>query len=64
MKTKQLKPGYEKLTSAKARIIAHLIGDGAHFKTNSDYVMKYEVRDIESLQQFNDDLIEVYGLNP
>tara|TARA_Y100000310_G_scaffold29928_1_gene28439 strand:+ start:110 stop:724 length:615 start_codon:yes stop_codon:yes gene_type:complete len=64
MRIKRLKPGYEKLTKEKARIIAHLIGDGAHLKTNHDYVLKYEVRDEDSLKQFNDDLIEVYGLKP
>lgn len=64
MRIKKLKKGFEKLTKAKARIIAHLIGDGAHYQTGHDYVLKYEVRDEESLKQFNDDLIEVYGLKP
>ena len=62
MKLKQLKEGSYKLTKEKARLIAHLIGDGAHFKTKSDYVLKYEVRDEESLKQFSDDVFEVYGL--
>jgi hypothetical protein len=56
--------GYEKLMPAKARIIAHLIGDGAHYKTKTDYVMKYEVKDIQSLSQFFDDMISVYGIEP
>lgn len=64
MRIKKLKSGFEKLTKAKARLIAHLIGDGAHYQTKHDYVLKYEVRDEESLNQFNDDIIEVYGLIP
>ncbi|MBW2976991.1 LAGLIDADG family homing endonuclease [Candidatus Woesearchaeota archaeon] len=64
MRIKKLKFGFGKLTKEKARIIAHLIGDGAHYKTKHDYVLKYEVRDEESLKQFNDDIIQVYGLKP
>tara|TARA_Y100000310_G_C20172034_1_gene574125 strand:- start:31 stop:483 length:453 start_codon:yes stop_codon:yes gene_type:complete len=64
MRIKKPKKGFRKLTKAKARLIAHLIGDGAHYKTKHDYVLKYEVRDEESLQQFNDDIISVYGLKP
>jgi intein/homing endonuclease len=52
------------LSKEKARIIAHLIGDGAHYKTKHDYVMKYEVRDYELLDQFSDDILKVYGLAP
>ena len=62
MRIKKPKKGYEKLTEEKARIVAHLIGDGAHYKTNHDYVMKYEVRDEELLNQFSEDLFKVYGL--
>lgn len=64
MRIKELKSGFKKLTKEKARIIAHLIGDGAHYITKHDYVLKYEVRDEESLDQFNDDIIQVYGLKP
>ena len=64
MRIKKLKYGFQKLTKEKARIIAHLIGDGAHYITKHDYVLKYEVRDEESLRQFNDDIIKVYGLEP
>lgn len=64
MRLKKLKRGFEKLSKEKARIIAHLIGDGAHYKTKTDYVLKYEVIDEESLTQFNDDLIKIYGLIP
>ncbi len=64
MRLKIPKRGFEKLTIEKARIIAHLIGDGSHSISKHDYNIKYEVKDEESLQQFNDDLIKVYGLEP
>ena len=64
MRIKKLKKGFEKLTKEKARIIAHLMGDGAHYLTKHSYNLKYEVRDEESLKEFNDDLIKVYGLEP
>lgn len=64
MKIKLPKNGYQKLTEAKARLIAHLIGDGCLVKSNHDYNLKYEVKDLESLNQFRKDLIEVYGLKP
>jgi intein-encoded DNA endonuclease-like protein len=64
MKIKKLKRGSEKLSKEKARIIAHLIGDGALYKTNHDYVLKYEVSDKELLERFEMDIIEVYGLKP
>ncbi|MEK6942509.1 MAG: LAGLIDADG family homing endonuclease [Nanoarchaeota archaeon] len=62
MKTKILKYGFKKLTKAKSRIIAHLIGDGCVYKSNHDYNIKYEVKDQESLDSFEEDLISVYGL--
>jgi len=64
MRIKKLKKGFEKLTKEKARIIAHLIGDGAHYKTKHDYVLKYEVSDEELLKSFESDLIKTYGLKP
>ena len=64
MRIKKPKKGYKKLTKAKARLIAHLIGDGAHFRSRHDYNLKYEVIDLELLKSFNDDLIKVYGLKP
>jgi hypothetical protein len=64
MRIKKLKRGFEKLTKKKASIIAHLIGDGAHYQTKHDYVLKYEVRDDELLNQFEQDIIAVYGLKP
>jgi hypothetical protein len=62
MRLKRIKSGSYKLTEAKARIIAHLIGDGAHYRTKHDYVLKYEVRDYELLRQFYRDILSVYGL--
>jgi len=62
MVTKNLKEDFEGLTIAKARIIAHLIGDGCAYKSNHDYNIKYEVKDLESLNSFEVDMIFVYGL--
>ncbi len=62
MKIKNLKNGFEKLTIAKARIIAHSIGDGTVYRSNHDYNIKYEVKDLESLNSFEKDIISVYGL--
>jgi intein/homing endonuclease len=39
-----------------------LIGDGCVYKCQTDYNIKYEVKDIDSLKQFKEDLIGVYGL--
>lgn len=65
MRIKNLKSGYEKLTLAKARIIAHLIGDGCVYRSSgTNYVIKLEVIDAESLDQFETDIITVYGLKP
>ena len=63
MKTKVPKNGYKRLTKEKARIIAHLIGDGGHFKYKSNYIMKYEVKDNESIKRFSEDVIKTYGLD-
>ena len=62
MKIKNLKNGFEKLTIAKARIIAHSIGDGSVYQSNHDYNIKYEVKDIESLNSFEKDMLSTYGL--
>ena len=62
MKIKNLKNGFEKLTMAKSRIIAHLIGDGSVYQSNHDYNIKYEVKDLESLNSFEKDMLSVYGL--
>jgi len=62
MRIKKLKKGFERLSKEKARIIAHLIGDGCAFISKHDYNIKYEVSDLESLDYFKSDMIEVYGL--
>ncbi|MEA2038177.1 MAG: LAGLIDADG family homing endonuclease [Nanoarchaeota archaeon] len=62
MRIKKLKIGFEKLTKAKARIIAHLIGDGCAFKSNTDYNLKYDISDRELLNSFKNDIWRVYGL--
>ena len=62
MRIKKLKSGFEKLTKEKARIIAHLIGDGCAFISNHDYNIKYEVSDTELLNSFERDVVKVYGL--
>ncbi|HLD73005.1 MAG TPA: LAGLIDADG family homing endonuclease [Candidatus Nanoarchaeia archaeon] len=65
MRIKNLQIGYENLTPAKARVIAHLIGDGCVYRSSeTNYVIKLEVTDPESLDQFETDLISVYGLKP
>lgn len=62
MRIKKLKDGFEVLTKEKARLIAHLIGDGCVYKVKTNYNIKYEVKDQELLQQFEEDIISVYGL--
>lgn len=64
MRIKNPKVGFEDLTKEKARIIGHLIGDGCVYKCRTDYNMKYEVKDNDLLEQFEKDLIFVYGLKP
>ncbi len=64
MRIKHLKNGFRTLTLEKARLIAHLIGDGCVYRCKTNYNIKYEVKDIELLQQFEEDLIAVYGLKP
>ena len=62
MRIKIPKEGYQELTVAKARLIGHFIGDGAVYRHKHDYIMKYEVKDRESLFQVYQDLMTVYGL--
>tara|TARA_Y100000310_G_C20640448_1_gene793608 strand:+ start:719 stop:1345 length:627 start_codon:yes stop_codon:yes gene_type:complete len=64
MKIKEPKKGYEKITKSKARLVAHLIGDGCVYNHKGDYNIKYEVVDKELLDLFFKDLLEVYGLIP
>ncbi|MBU0460679.1 MAG: hypothetical protein KJ597_04815 [Nanoarchaeota archaeon] len=61
MRIKNLKPGFERLTNAKARLIAHLIGDGCVYKCRTDYNIKYDNIDSELLNQFVKDFNDVYG---
>ena len=58
------KPGFEELTQSKARLIAHLIGDGCVYKCRTDYNIKYDNIDSELLNQFIEDLVKVYGHKP
>ena len=62
MRIKNLKNGFEKLTKEKARLITHLIGDGCVYKVKTNYNIKYEVKDRELLDQFEEDIVSVYGL--
>ena len=54
------------LTKSKTRIIAHLKADGCIFRAGrkkTNYWIKYEVRDKKQLQEFADDIKNVYGLD-
>lgn len=62
MRIKQLKDGFEKLTLAKTRIIAHLIADGCVHTSGTDYHIKYSSNDQESRKEFSTDIYTVYGL--
>jgi len=62
VRLKKIRKGSEKLTKEKARVIAHLIGDGNISKSRHDYYMKYEVVDKELLDSFEKDLMKIYGL--
>lgn len=64
MRINKLKPGFEKLTAAKARVIAQLIGDGSLCRSRHDYHIRLEVKDEESRCQFHNDILKVYGLQP
>ncbi|MFH1631136.1 MAG: LAGLIDADG family homing endonuclease [Candidatus Aenigmatarchaeota archaeon] len=62
---KQILPQKKEISCAKARIIAHLKGDGAILrsgKNKSNYIIKYEVRDNDQLLRFASDVEKVYGL--
>jgi intein/homing endonuclease len=60
---KPIKNQLQKLTPAKARIIARLKGDGAIFRSGTNYIIKYEVKDTEQLKSFENDIKEVFGLD-
>lgn len=50
------------LTISKASLIARMMGDGAVYRHKHDYVIKYEVKDLDSLRSFAKEIKEVYGL--
>lgn len=62
MRITKLKSGFEVLGPEKARLIAHLIGDGCVYKCRTDYNIKYDIIDEELLNQFISDFNEVYGI--
>ena len=64
MRIKKLKERYEELTEEKARLLGHLIGDGCVSQSGTNYVIKYEVKDRDLLDQFEADLVNVFGLKP
>ncbi len=61
MRINRLNEGFENLTKEKARLIGHLIGDGCVYKTKTNYYLRYEVTDLDLLEQFENDLSIVYG---
>ena len=61
MRIKNLKSGFEKLIPAKARLIAHLIGDGCVYRSKTDYNIKYDNTDSELIEQYRNDLRDIYG---
>lgn len=63
MKIKRPKKNFDKLTKAKVRIVAHLIGDGCVYQYKHNYNIRYEVKDQESLESFEKDILRVYGLS-
>lgn len=50
------------LSIPKARIIARLMADGSINKSRHNYRIRYEVKDEESLKNFEKDIYLVYGL--
>ncbi|MEK6932932.1 MAG: LAGLIDADG family homing endonuclease [Nanoarchaeota archaeon] len=63
MRIKPIKSDGKLLSIPKTRIIAKLMADGCVSKTRNNYVIKYEVKDKESLEIFKQDMFIVYGLN-
>jgi len=59
---KMIKQQTEKITPAKARILARLKADGSISKIGTDYKISYEVKDVEQLKSFEQDIKNVYGL--
>ena len=62
MRIKKLKHGFQGLNKQKARVIAHLVGDGCVYKVKSNYWIRYEVKDNYLVDSFAKDIISVYGL--
>ena len=63
MGIKAIKKESSLLSIPKTRIIAKLMADGCVSKSRNNYVIKYEVKDNESLENFKQDILNVYGLN-
>ena len=63
MGTKEISKPHSELTVNKARLIARLMADGALYNNRTNYVLKYEVKDLESLHSFAKDVKAVYGMN-
>jgi len=67
MRINLIKPQTTKLTLSKTRLIARLKADGCVFvggRRKTNYFLKYESNNSEELEQFANDLKEVYGLEP
>jgi len=67
MRINLIKHQSSKLTSSKTRLIARLKADGSIFvggKRKTNYFLKYESNNPQELEQFANDLREVYGLEP
>jgi len=65
MRINLIKPQPIRLTPAKARLIARLKGDGSIFvggRRKTNYFLKYESANLQELEQFANDLKEVYNL--
>jgi len=60
----QIKPQKSFLTPAKIRIIGHLLFDGTVYKLGYSSIMKYINSSKALINQFTEDVKEVYGINP
>jgi len=67
MRINLIKPQPIALTPAKARLITRLKGDGSIFvggRRKTNYFLKYGSANLQELEQFTNDLKEVYNLEP
>ncbi|MBI5872356.1 hypothetical protein HZB88_04715 [archaeon] len=67
MRINNIKVQSDAITHTKARLIARLKADGSIFvagKRKTNYYLKYESNSDEELENFRNDLKEVYGLEP